>query len=229
MISKIGAEESRSTSIRLVVVTRYRLDGDALVALFHTYPNFRVLCATTSPKVALAVGRHRRPDGVLLDANLIDQQSDQSFTSLVTQLGEIPILLLDEHVNDRRLATALKAPSVGYFTRSAPFSELAAGIRRMVCGERVFGPAVTSRLHKTPHGWQFWPAENASRLATLTPREIEVLRLIATGHSVKHCADLLQLAPSTVDNHKARLMKKLGVHKALDLARLALREGLVSI
>lgn len=63
----------------------------------------------------------------------------------------------------------------------------------------------------------------------MTPREIEVLKLVALGHSVKDCAELLDLAPSTVDNHKARLMKKLGVHKALDLTRLAIREGLVNV
>jgi len=223
----IRSENSHSKSIRLVVVTRYRLDGDALVALFHAHTDFRVLCATTSTKVALAVGRHRRPDVVMLDAGLIAQQDDQHFASLVAQLGEVPILLLDEEVNNGRLATVLGLPTVGYYTRSSPFSELAAGIRRLVSGERAFDPAVNSRIHRTPHGWQFRREESGSHLAALTPREIEVLKLIATGHSVKHCAELLKLAPSTVDNHKSRMMKKLGVHKALDLTRLALREGLV--
>jgi DNA-binding NarL/FixJ family response regulator len=225
----IRSDSSHPITIRLVVVTCHRLDGDALAALFHAHADFRVLCTTTSIKVAAVVGRHRRPDVVLLDAGLITQFDGQSFSALVAQLGEVPILVLDDDVNNGRLAAVLNVPCVGYFTRGVPFPELAAGIRRLVGGERAFDPAVKSRIHQTPHGWQFRHNENGSHLAMLTPREIEVLKLIALGHSVKHCAELLDLAPSTIDNHKARLMKKLGIHKALDLTRLAIREGLVNV
>jgi DNA-binding NarL/FixJ family response regulator len=223
------SDNLHTPTIRLVVVLRHQLCGDAFAALLQAQADFCVLCTTTSIKVAAAVGRHRRPDVVLLDASLIAQQDDQGFASLVAQLGEIPILMLDEEVNNGRLAAVLKAPCAGYYTRSAPFSELAAGIRRLANGERVFDPAVTSRIHQTPHGWQFRRDVKGSRLALLTPRELEVLKLIAVGHPVKRCAELLDLAPSTVDNHKSRLMKKLGAHKALDLTRLAVREGLVTM
>lgn len=225
----IRSDDPHPVAIRLVIVTRLRLDGDALAALFQAHADFHVLCTTTSVKVASVVGRHRLPDVVLLDATLISRQEDQDSSSLFEQIGKVPILLLDDDVNNGRLASILNAPRVGYLTRSAPFSELAAGIHRLISGERVFDPAARSRLHQTPHGWQLRRDENGSHLATLTPREIEVLKLVALGHSVKDCAELLDLAPSTVDNHKARLMKKLGVHKALDLTRLAIREGLVSV
>jgi two-component system, NarL family, response regulator NreC len=225
----IRSDNPHSVVIRLVIVTRLRLDGDALAALFHAHADFRVLCTTTSIKVASVVVRHRLPDVVLLDATLISHQDDQSDASFFEQFGQIPILLLDDSVNNGRLATILNAPRIGYLTRGAPFSELASGIHRLVNGERVFDAVAKSRLHQTPHGWQFRRDENGSHLATLTPREIEVLKLVAMGHSVKDCAELLDLAPSTVDNHKARLMKKLGVHKALDLTRFAIREGLVNV
>lgn len=225
----IRSDNPQRVAIRLVVVTRHRLDGDALSALFHSHADFRVLCTTTSIKVASVMGRHPRADVVVLDAGLISQQDDQSVTSLIAQLGDVPILLLDDDVNNGRLAAVLNTPSVGYFTRSAPFSDLAAGIHSLVNGHRTFESQVSSRLQQTPQGWQIRRDENSSHLALLTPREIEVLRLVALGHSIKHCAELLELAPSTVDNHKSRLMKKLGVHKSLELTRLAIREGLVSI
>ena len=223
------ADNLHQSTIRLVLVTRHRLDGDALAALFHAHADFRVLCTTTSTKVAAVVGRHRRPDVVILDGALVGQDNGQNIGSLVHQLGEIPVLLLDEDVNNGHLADVLAAPNAGYFTRSTPFAELADGIRRLAKGERVFDPAVKNRIHHTPHGWQFRRDQDASHLSLLTPREFEVLRLIAQGHSVKRCAELLDLAPSTVDNHKARLMKKLGIHKSLDLTRLAIREGLVRL
>ena len=225
----IRSDKSHSTTIRLVVALRHQLCSDAFAALLQKHADFRVICTTTSIKVAAAVGRHRRPDVVLLDAALIVQQDDQGFASLVAQLGDVPILALDEDVNNARLEAVLKVPCAGYYLRSAPTAELAAGIRRLAQGERAFDPAVKGRIHHTPHGWQFRRDESGSHLAILTPRELEVLKLIALGHSVKHCAELLDLAPSTVDNHKSRLMKKLGVHKALDLTRLAVREGLVTM
>lgn len=225
----IRSDNSHPSTIRLAVITRHRLDGDALAALFHAHGDFRVLCTTTSIKVAAVVSRHRRPDVLLLDANLIAHPSGESFAALLEQLSETPILLLDEEINNGRLASVINSPRIGYFTRSAPFSEVADGIRKLVAGERVFDSAVRARIQQTPHGWQFRSDDQGSHLAGLTPREIEVLKLVATGHSVRDCAVLLALAPSTVDNHKARLMKKLGVHKALELTRLAIREGLVTV
>jgi DNA-binding NarL/FixJ family response regulator len=224
----IRTDNSHPVAIRLVIVTLHRLDGDALAALFHAHADFRVLCTTTSIKVASVVGRHRRPDVFILDAALLSPQDGHGVDFLEEQLGTVPKLLLDDDVNHGRLAAVLSSPSTGYFTRDAPFADLAAGVNNLTHGERAYGPMVKSRIHCTPQGWQFRRDETCSHLAILTPREIEVLKLVAQGHSVKNCAELLALAPSTVDNHKSRLMKKLGVHKALDLTRLAIREGLVT-
>jgi DNA-binding NarL/FixJ family response regulator len=225
----IRSDNSHPSTIRLVVVLRHQLCGDAFAALLQAHADFRVLCTTTSIKVASVVGRHRRPDVVLLDGSFVGRDDGQNVVSLFHQLGEIPILLLDDEVNNGRLAAVLNVPCVGYFTRRAPFPELAAGIRRLVSGEPVFDPAVKSRIHQTPHGWQVRHGPGTTSSALLTPREIEVWKLIAQGYSVKHCAEMLHLAPSTVDNHKSHLMKKLGVHKALDLTRMAIRDGLVPL
>ncbi len=224
----IRSDNSHSVTIRLVVVARRQLDGDALAALFRAEADFRVLCTATSIKVASVVNQHRRPDAVLLDADLI-HRSGESFSNVAGQLGDAPILVLDDEVNNGRLAEILNTPSTGYFTRNAMFTELADGIRLLVQGERAFGPSVRGKIHLTSSGWQLRREVNGSHLAILTPREIEVLKLVAMGNSVKTCAEMLDLAPSTIDNHKARLMKKLGIHKALDLTRLAIREGLVTI
>jgi len=229
MTRSLRTDSGQPATIRLVIVTRHQLDGDALAALFHAQPDFRVLCTTTDIKVASAVGRHRSPDVVLLDAGLLASGGLQGVASIVEQLGATPILLLDDEINQARLAAALTVPHVGYFTRSAPFSELAQGVHSLVKGERVFDSLVQSRIHQTSQGWQFRHDQHRSPLANLTPRELEVLRLIALGNTVKECAEILELSPSTVDNHKSRLMKKLGVHKSLDLTRLAIREGLVRV
>jgi DNA-binding NarL/FixJ family response regulator len=225
----IQASDAPLATIRLLIVTRHRLDGDALAALFSAHADFRVVCTTTSVTVASLVGRHRRPDVVLLDGSLINTNQTREIDAIVDQLGPSPILILDDELDNGRHASALRTRNMGYFTRCVPYPELADGLRRLAGGERAFSPAAGGLLHSPPHFKSIRSEPAGSELNLLTPRELEVLKLIAQGNTVKHCAELLALAPSTVDNHKSRLMKKLGVHKSLDLARLAIREGLVSL
>jgi two-component system NarL family response regulator len=223
------SDHVHQATIDLVVVTRRRLDGEALAALFQSHAHFRVLCATTSIKVASNIVRHRRPDVMLLDGDLFGQSDGETISSLVQQVGEVPVIVLDEEVDARRLATLMNVPRVGYFTRTAPFPELVDGVHRLLRGESAFESTIAERVHQTPHGWRLRHDPDSKHSTRLTPREIEVWKLIAQGHSVKRCAELLHLAPSTVDNHKSHLMKKLEVHRALELARLAIRDGLISL
>lgn len=218
-----------TAAIRLVVLARHRLDCDALSALFQAHSEFRVLCTTTSVKVASEIVRHRRPDLVILDAGLIAQQEQQNLDRMNERLHQVPTLVLDDEVNNGRLTSVLAHAQVGYFTRHDSFEELADGIRCLISGQPAFGSEASNCIQQTRRGWQLRADASQAPLSALTPREMEVLKLVALGHSIKHCAEVMALAPSTVDNHKARLMKKLGVHKSLDLTRLAIREGLVSI
>jgi DNA-binding NarL/FixJ family response regulator len=222
----LQSTHSQQSTIRLVVVTRRRLDGEALAALFQSHPHYRVLCNTTSLKVASTVGRHRKPDVMLLDGSLAGQRGGEGIAALIHRIGKVPVMVLDDTVNIGHLAALMNLPDAGYYTRTAPLAE---GIRRLLRGENAFDSAITERVHQTSHGWKFRPGSDTDPSEQLTPREIEVWKLIAQGHSVRRCAELLHLAPSTVDNHKSHLMKKLGVHNALDLTRMAIRDGLVSI
>lgn len=221
--------DSNSAAIRLVLVADRRLDCDALAALFQAHASFRVVCTTTSVKIASEIVRHRRPDLLVVDGKLIAQNGDESFDAFISRFESVPILVLDDDLNSGRLASVLNSPRAGYFTRHIPFEELAQGVCSLVKGERAFGALALARLQQTPTGWQLRKDDREQSLSSLTPREVQVLKLVALGHSIKHCAEVLALAPSTVDNHKSRLMKKLGVHKSLDLTRLAIREGLVTI
>jgi DNA-binding NarL/FixJ family response regulator len=228
-IAHISAGAPIST-LRIVIVAQCRLDGDALTALFRTHPNFRVLSTTMSVKVASLVCRHRQPDVLLMDVGRIGNDACDHVQTFVREIGEIPVMLLDDEPNCALLSGVFDYSSVGYFTRSASFSELADGIGRLATGERAFDSTVQILVHQTPDGWRIRHDKGiASPLAELTRREMEVLRLIALGNTVKNCAEILELARSTVDNHKSRLMKMLGVHKSLDLTRLAIREGLIRV
>lgn len=225
-----GAQSGAFTaSIRLVIIARRQLDSDALAALFRAHSGFRVLCSTNDRRMAAYVCRHRRPNVALLDAFIIGSEGWETIASIQQDIGGVSILILDDGVKEARLAMALEHPNVGYFTRDTTFSEIAVGLCRLSQGEQAYGPMIENRLQRTRTGWRLRRDASNSTFASLTQREIEVLRLIALGNTIKECAKHLRLSPSTVDNHKSRLMKKLGVHRSLDLTRLALQEGLIQL
>jgi DNA-binding NarL/FixJ family response regulator len=115
-------------------------------------------------------------------------------------------------------------------SRTVAPAALAAAIQAILAhGTRVIDSALAPRLRATRSGYEFIEASTPGSVAALTVRERQVMRLLAQGTTVRECAEQLGLATSTIDNHKARLMKKLGLHKASELTCRAVREGLVVI
>lgn len=213
-------------TIKLVVVARHRLDCDALSALLESHDGFQVICATTSADHAVAVCGRGRPHVIVLDAGLLTRDLSYDVAALLPVDHGVAILLLDESTHHRRLSCALRLPVVGYFIRSITGEKLAEAVSDLAAGRSTFDASIGNVMHHTSEGWRLRDRQH-SPLSKLTPREIEVLRLLALGNSVRQCAAKLHLATSTVDNHKARLMKKLGVHKTAELVRFAVREGLI--
>jgi two-component system, NarL family, response regulator NreC len=219
--------QSQSPAIRLLIVTLYRLEGEMMAAQFACHEGFSVESMTSEIPNAAAVCRERRPDVVLLGAAHANYRDTPDISALIQQFFGTPVLLLDDDTNYGRLAAVLESSAVGYFTRAASFAELVDGVRKMAHGMRAFCSRVQSRIERTSAGWHLRAEPPVSALGSLTRRELEIARLVATGSSIRDCASALHLSPKTIDNHKSRLMKKLGLHKAQDLTRLAIREGLI--
>lgn len=222
-----SAEPSRRSSINLLIIARHRLDGEALSMLLQSCDKFHVMWVTTSFDEALVFNHGRHADVVLVDARILGNNQQRNLQALARIVEMGSILLLDDGIHNNRLSVALRFPSVGYFSRDCGTPELIDGICRHALGERVFGTLVHGHLKQSTNGLRLREEVQPSSLTSLTPREMEVLSLIALGNSVRECAERLALACSTVDNHKSRLMKKLGVHKSSELIRIAFREGLV--
>ena len=124
----------------------------------------------------------------------------------------------------------LKLPSFSYITRHTKF-EVLANLLSVIAyrGERVFDTRISDRVTTTPHGLKLNQSDDHPSISELTSREMQVMKLLAVGHSVRDCAEKMQLAVSTIDNHKSRMMKKLKIHKATEVTHLAIREGLIHV
>lgn len=219
---------SRS-QVRLMLVIDSPLDCEMLHQHFSSHHQFDVVRAISDVQYGLACCPRLKPDVLVLSGSAGCEAIDEA-TKLVEHKQIEHLLLLDDRPRECAIYYALRTPRVSYFTRQSPVKELVAGILKIAHqGQRAFDPLVAERVRRTPHGFRLDGPNDHKSVALLTRREQQVMRLLAQGKSVRDCAEHLQLAESTVDNHKSRLMKKLQVHKASQLTCLAIRDGLIRV
>jgi len=159
----------------------------------------------------------RLPDGTVFDVPRRLRQSQPS----------TKILLLDDRFHLVHLRACVQLYLAGYWTKEVASEELERAIHQVHAGDRSFCPQALPLVKR-------WSGESAYFLRDLegpwsriTMRELEVLTLIAAGKTIQECAEILHLSPHTVDNHKNRMMQKLGVRKIAELTVMAYRHGLV--
>jgi two-component system response regulator NreC len=172
---------------------------------------------------ALRLASRLRPDIVLLDLSMPGPGGIEVTRKLKEMLPATRVLILTVHEDETLLREALKAGASGYIIKRAVESELINAIHAVSRGEIYVHPAMTRWLLQEPA-----PAAPKRRdPATLTPREIEVLRLIVQGHTNSQIAEVLRLSVRTIESHRANLMGKLGLQSRVELVRYAVKNKLL--
>lgn len=215
----------RQTELRLLIVDDQCLFREGLRALFSQSPDIEAM-AVAPEEAAQRSGRFCAHAAVIGLATPL-RRAFAIAEEMTAQCPAPRLLFLDEQIRPVNLAAALQAGADGYWTKYASFDELTAAVRRVAAGKPSFCPATRLYLVAGPAGSSVRINSKRTVTADITPRETEVLGLLVEGLSVKECALRMKLSPSTIDNHKSRLMKKLGIHKTTGLVRFAVREGLV--
>lgn len=214
---------ARST---LLILSPLRLLRESLsMALAARMSGWNVEMAA-DPKQAVEVCRDNPPRVALLDVGP-DHSHLHWGAALLDNWPHLPVVVLDNVSNDTLVRLALSLGLSGYVTKEQPLSSLHSAIEEAAQGRRVFSPDVAARLRVTAGGLRL-VEDQPTPWSKLTARELDVLSLIAQGHSVAGAAKVLGISAATVDNHKTRLMQKLGIHKATQLAAWAVSVGLVT-
>ncbi len=164
-----------------------------------------------------------RADVILLDIEMPGRDPFEALQDLRRRCPDVKVIMFSAYVRDHYVDTAVKSGAWGYLSKSDSPDTVVEAIRKASNGEFAFGPKVLERVE---------PGERAgrhgagSRLETLTPTELSILRMVARGLSRVEIAKTMHRSPKTVDNHRAAMMEKLGIHSRVELARFAIREGL---
>ena len=181
---------------------------------------------------AVERARSQRPDIVLMDLRMPRLEGAEATRQIVASLPETRVLVLTTYADDEFLFPALQAGARGYLTKDATAEEIEQAIRALIAGETHLDPAVQRRLvsavlGQTPLSPATAPSPASEELPDdLTPREAEVLKLIADGLSNQEIADMLVLSNATVKTHINRIFSKTGARDRAQAVRYAYGHGL---
>ncbi len=211
---------------RIVIAEDYTIVRQGLKSLLDSFPDFAVVGEAVDGKEAIESVARLEPDLVLMDLSMPKTDGITAIKEIKKRLPETKILALTVHKTEGHVRMALEAGADGYILKDASCTELEMAIRNIADGKSYLSPEISDGIIR---GYLSGvkTGETATRTGSLTPREVEVLKLIAEGYKSREIADYLSISINTVDKHRANLMRKLDLHSASALTHFALKEGLV--
>jgi DNA-binding NarL/FixJ family response regulator len=213
------------SAIRLIVADDHMLVRAGVRKLLELMNDVEVVGETGDGAAVVDLAALLRPDVVLLDINMPGQNGLEVTARLTKTWPDVRVLILSMYESDEYVAQALANGAKGYILKDAAPDELETAIRTVVSGGTYLSSVVSQQVLGAYV--QQLRGEKSAAVA-LSPRQREVLQLIALGHSTKEIARCLDLSIKTVETHRTRLMQQLDIHEITGLVRYALRTGLIS-
>lgn len=211
--------------ISMLIVDDHPVVRDGLVAILGTQPDFEIAGQAASGEAALALFERLRPDVILLDLEMPGMDGVEVIKRLRAARPDVKIVVFTAFDTDERILSALQAGAKGYLLKGAPRSELFEAVRIVYQGGSLLQPVVASRLLSQLAG-----SETAAPPAEeLTPREFEVLGLLAQGKPNKEIAADLVISERTVKFHISAILAKLGATNRTEAVTIALQQGLIEL
>ncbi|MFT2751827.1 response regulator transcription factor [Clavibacter sp. Sh2088] len=209
--------------IRVAVVDDHPVVRAGLAALLASAADLEVVGQAADGEAAVALARAERPDVVLMDLRMPVLDGVGATARLREESPDVRVLVLTTYETDASILTAIEAGASGYLLKAAPEEEILAGVRAVARGDVALAPALAARLVRQVAR----PTAPAAPAPTLSPRETEVLALVAAGRTNARIALELHVTPATVKTHLLHVFEKLGVGDRTRAVTLAMELGLL--
>lgn len=210
--------------IRILLADDHPVVRDGLVAVLGTQPNFEVVAEASNGHEMIEQALRLRPDVILLDLEMPEMDGVQALRELRAQQPDARVLVFTAFDTDERIVGAIQAGALGYLLKGAPRDELFNAIRVVSRGGSLLQPVVQSRLMN-----HLREERDQAPVEPLTPREEQVLRLMAEGKTNKEIAAQLSITERTVKFHVGAIFGKLGATNRTEAVRLAAQRGWVKL
>jgi DNA-binding NarL/FixJ family response regulator len=208
--------------VRLLIADDHGVVRGGLRLLLDRQADMEVVGEASDGAQAVSVALAQRPDLAILDVAMPRLTGLQATREIKAHAPEVDVLILSMHDDERYLFEALRAGASGYVLKHEADQDLVAAVRAVARGESFLTNAAQRSLVRS------WMEDEASGPAEpLSPREQEVLKLIAEAHTNREIGDILHLSAKTVESHRANILRKLGMRDRVELVRYAIRRGLI--
>lgn len=207
---------------RILLADDHALVRGGIRSLLESIQGVTVIGETGDGLEALDLIRSLAPDLVLLDITMPGMNGLEIAEHSAKEAPATKIIVLSMHSNESYVADALRVGVAGYLRKNAAVAELPAALETVARGEIYLSPGISRQVVGVLRG-----GGAPHPLAGLSPRQREILQLIAEGHSSKEIAYRLKISSKTVDTHRAQIMERLGIHNVQGLVRIAMRAGLI--
>jgi len=210
---------------RIVIAEDYTIVREGLKSLIDSLPGLEVVGEAEDGKQAIASAERLDPDLILMDLSMPRTDGVSAIKEIKRRCPEIKILALTVHKTEGHVRMALEAGADGYILKDATSQELEMAVNHILSGKPYLSPDISGGVI---NGYLLGlkSGQPASLISALTPREVEILKLIAEDYKSREIADYLNISANTVDKHRANIMKKLDLHSASALTALAIKEGI---
>jgi len=225
------------SAIRIVLADDHDILRQGLKLLLGLQQDMYIVGEARTGREALELTQSLKPDVVVMDITMPDMDGLEACSQIRSQVPATQVLMLTMHESEEYFLKALHKGAAGYLVKRAAPSDLQAAVRTVAHGGAFLYAGLARALIRAylaqpnVQTADTQPSQDVARLAQelsmLTPREIEVLTLVAGGHTNQEIADQLVLSIKTVQAHRANVMEKLSLHDITHLVRFAIRHGLI--
>ena len=215
-------------SIRVLIADDHKIMLAGLRSLLEKQTDFDVVGEADNGRRAVQMAQEKKPEVVVMDVSMPDLNGMEATKQIIESLPETRVIALSMHSDKRFVIGMLRAGASGYLLKDCASQELANAILQVAGGKKYLSPEITGVVIDDVL-LAGSSEEEATAASQLSPREREVLQLIAEGWSTKQIASHLYVSIKTIETHRRQIMKKLDLHAIADLTKYAIREGLTSI
>ncbi len=213
--------------IRILLADDHKIVRDGLRSLIEHQPDMEVVGEAQNGRETIELVEELMPDVVLMDVGMPELNGIEATRRITDEHRAVKVVGLSMHSDGQFVTEMLEAGASGYLLKDSAFEELSTALHevagdRMYLSPKIAGSAIDEYQRRLSSG-------ASGRSSPLSPREREVLQLLAVGLVSKQIAARLGISVKTVETHRSRLMKKLGIHSVAELTKYAIRQGLTPL
>lgn len=214
------------TALRILLADDHTIVRHGLRRMIEERPDWQVVAEASDGRQAIRLAELHKPDVAIVDVAMPLLNGIETTRQLVRKIPRLRVLVLSMHTDEVYVTQMLKAGAAGYLLKDSADTDLLQAVAAVAQGQSFFSPAIARLMvdeYVRPR------PEGTDRYETLSAREREIFQLVAEAKTNKEIAALLGISPSTVETHRAKIIQKLDLHSATEIALYAVRRGVIRV